>query len=315
MPNYKLEEGSIQWLFRQSRATIQVFGGAFANGKSTGMIMKGLQLITDYPGSTGLMARATYPKLRSTLQKDFFRWCPSSWVKKMPTKDENDCHFRNGSIIQFRYVAQKGKMSEDGSTSSNLLSATYDWIIVDQMEDPEINYKDFTDLIGRLRGQTPYRPSGEEDETMPPTGPRFFMMGLNPSQNWTYRKLVKPVLEYNQSGRKHEDLIVSPKTGEPIIEVFESDTYANRKNLAPDYIETLEATYKGQMRERYLLGKWAAFEGLVYSTFDTSKHLLKRSFALDYLQTLVAGNVKVRPLEGYDYGIVSTVLLSAWVCR
>ena len=61
----------------------------------------------------------------------------------------------------------------------------------------------------------------------------------------------------------------------PIIELCESDTYANKANLKPDFIATLETTYKGQMRERYLLGKWAAFEGLVHPEFDTARHVIK----------------------------------------
>jgi hypothetical protein len=33
------------------------------------------------------------------------------------------------------------------TSSSNLLSATYDWIVVDQIEDPEITEKDFLDFL------------------------------------------------------------------------------------------------------------------------------------------------------------------------
>ena len=83
---------------------------------------------------------------------------------------------KNGSTVNFRYVAQQGKQTED--SKSNLLSATYDWIIVDQMEDPEFSHKDFMDLMGRLRGNTEY--SGD-DPSMPRVGPRWFMATLNPT--------------------------------------------------------------------------------------------------------------------------------------
>lgn len=305
MPNYRLEEDSVQWQFHQSRVPIQVFGGAFANGKSTAMIIKALRLVTSYPGSSGLMARATYPKLNGTLRKDFLSWCPKNWVKKLPTQDDNSCIMRNGTTVAFRYIAQRGKNSEDGSTTSNLLSATYDWIVVDQMEDPEIQYKDFLDLIGRLRGQTPYRPSDVEDSTMPSSGPRWLMIGLNPTQNWTYREIIHPLIMFRDKGIRSNKLIVDPETLNPIIELYESDTYANRKNLSEDYIRNLEATYKGQMRERYLLGKWAAFEGLVYPHFDMHKHLITREQAMLYLQSCIDRHVCLRPLEGYDFGQVS----------
>ena len=84
----------------------------------------------------------------------------------------------------------------DGTAStSNLLSATYDWIIVDQMEDPEITEKDFDDLLGRLRGMTPY---AGDDPTMPRTGPRWFIVTANPTRNWFYKKLIRPYQLYKQ---------------------------------------------------------------------------------------------------------------------
>ena len=42
MPNYRLEEGSAQHAFQQSRAKVQIFGGGFANGKTTGLVIKSL---------------------------------------------------------------------------------------------------------------------------------------------------------------------------------------------------------------------------------------------------------------------------------
>ena len=91
----------------------------------------------------------------------------------------------------------------------------------------------------------------------------------------------------------------------PIIDLQESDTYQNKANLKPDFIKTLETTYKGQMRERYLLGKWAAFEGLVHPEFDTARHVLKREVMLDVLQKCRDRHVKVQSIEGYDFGIVT----------
>lgn len=306
MPTYKLTTGSTQWQFHQSRAKVQIFGGAFANGKSTALIIKALKLSTAYPGSLGLMGRATYPKLKDTLQFDFMRWCPKGWIKKRPTQDDNSVYFANGSVIHFRYISQRGKTREDGSTTSNLLSASYDWAIVDQIEDPEIVYKDFLDILGRLRRQTPYRPEqGEEDETMPSTGPRWFMIGANPSRNWFYREIVYPYQLWRDRGIFSDKLIVDTDTHQPMVDMFESSTYENKDNLEPDYIKGLEASYKGQMRERYLLGKWAAFEGLVYPQFDPAVHLISRKQMMDYLDQCLSRNVKLRVVEAYDFGNVS----------
>ena len=306
MPNYRLQEGSTQHEFQRSRAKVQIFGGGFANGKTTGLVIKALHLAKYYPGSWGLLGRETYPKLNSTLRKEFFKWCPAHWIRKMPTQEDNSCYLVNGSTVHFRYIAQRGKNNDDGTTTSNLLSATYDWIGLDQIDDPGITHKDFLDLLGRLRGDTPYRVDDEAiDETMPADGPRWLMMTLNPSQNWAYHELIKPFIQWRDHKIYGPKLLVDAESQVPILDLFESDTYANKHNLKPDFIRTLETSYKGQMRERYLLGKWAAFEGLVHPEFDVSRHTITREQALDHLYSCRKQHVKVQAIEGYDFGIVT----------
>lgn len=305
MPNYRLERGSTQWKFNQSRQKIQVFGGAFANGKTTAAVIKALQLVIDYPGSNGLIARETYPKLNDTIRKEFLRWCPSHWIKRRPTQEDNTCYMMNGTVVNFRYVAQRGKSSEDGTSSSNLLSATYDWIIVDQVEDPGISYKDLLDLVGRLRGSTPYRPDGPEDKSMPSSGPRWIMLTANPSPNWFFKKVVQPYLTWKATGIKKPELLVDEETGLPIIDLFEDDTYSNKANLDADYIKTLESMYKGQMRQRYLLGKWAAYEGLVHSEYSRESNVITRDQAIAHLLKCTERHVRIKVVEGYDFGLSS----------
>lgn len=304
---YRLRHGTAQWGFNKSRAKIQIMGGAFGNGKTTSMCMKALEYVADYPGCTGLLARSTYPKLNDSLRKVFITRCPTGWVAKYPTKDDNTIYFKNGSQVHFRYVAQKGKLQEDGTTTSNLLSNEYDFIGVDQLEDPEIVHKDFLDLAGRLRGQTPYKPARnkKEDETMPMTGPRFMMLTLNPTHNWPYREIVQPILHFKKTGKKTERLLVDEQTGEPIAELFESSVYENADNLPADYIKLNESLYKGQMRDRYLLGKWAAFEGLVYDTFDREMNVLTYDQMLGHMNACLKDHVRLKAVEAYDFGLVS----------
>lgn len=306
MPNYKLRRGSIQEQFQNSRAKIQVFAGSYGNGKSTGMIVKALRMIKLYPGSLGLMARATYPRLNDTLRRDFFKWCPRNWVQRRPTKDDNTAVMKDGTTVHFRYISQKGKTTEDGTTVSNLLSASYDWIVIDQIEDPEITHKDFLDVLGRLRGNTPFREvegmSEAEIMSWPASGPRMLLMGLNPTRNWAYREIIAPYKLYKEKGILTEKLLVDRDTQEPIMDLFESDVYANAHNLDPDYIKTLESSYKGQMYDRYVLGKWVAYEGLVHPDYDLAMHGLTRNDVMDYLLELKNQHVEVQALEGYDFG-------------
>ena len=301
MPTYNINEGSMHDRFFSSRIKVQILGGGFGNGKTAAACIKALNLSKDYPGSNGLIARSTYPKLNDTIRKEFFHWCPSDAIKRFPTKDDNTCILTNGTTINFRYIQQRGKQGVDGQTSSNLLSATYDWIVVDQMEDPEIRYKDFLDLMGRLRGSAPYRGN---DPTMPITGPRWMIMTVNPSANWFYTKLVKPFQLFKRTQQVTEDLLCDVDTGVPIMDIFEGSTYENKDNLAPDFIRGLEASYKGQMRDRYLMGKWGAFEGLVYPDYDRDIHRIPQRHIQEMLRFVSDQRLRFFALEGFDFGMV-----------
>jgi len=311
MSTYKIHTGSLNGRYLKGRKKIQLFGGGFANGKTAAICIKCLQLAKDYPGANILMARSTYPKLNDTLRKEFIKWCPLAWIESFPksANASNTCTLKNGTTINFRYIAQQGKIGNE-STTSNLLSATYDAIFVDQMEDPEIVHKDFLDLLGRLRGSTPY--SGD-DPTMPSTGPRWFGLTTNPTRNWVYRELVRPIHELAIGHVDDKLLCETDEQGKmvrgedrmpvPIIEVVEGSTYENKENLEPDFIKTLEASYKGQMRSRFLLGEWASYEGLVYPSFSETLHVMSHHSIENYYKQLKIKTDGLTYLEGYDYGL------------
>jgi phage terminase large subunit len=296
-PSFKVREGSLQERFLASHAKIQFYGGGYANGKTSAAAIKTLILAQEYPGMNALLARSTYPKLEDTLKAEFLKWCPRSWIKRKTDKP-NNVVLENGSVINFRYVSQQGSSEQD--TSSNLLSATYDLIVVDQMEDPEFEHKDFLDLLGRLRGSTRYVGT---DTKMPLTGPRFLIITSNPTRNWLYKRIIKPVHDY-KAKIKNPFLIVDVE-GHPQIELFEGSTYENKENLPQDYIASLEASYTGQMKERFLLGKWGAYEGLVYDQFDEQVHMIDPGLMQKVVTRLRGEHVRLVVVEGYDYGIVS----------
>ena len=311
MATYKIHKGSLNERFLASRAKVQFFGGGFANGKTATTCIKMINIAKDYPGANLLMARSTYPKLNDTLRKEFLKWLPASWVQSFPksANGSNTCTLTNGTTINFRYIAQQGKIGTE-ATTSNLLSATYDAIAIDQMEDPEIVHKDFLDLLGRLRGMTPYN---GDDPSMPKSGPRWLILTSNPTRNWVYRELVRPIHELH-AGRVDEKLLCETddngkmlydenKMPVPIIDLYEGSTYENKENLEPDFIKTLESSYKGQMRSRFLMGEWASYEGLVYPAFNQAVHVLSHHAIENYYNQLKIKASNVTFLEGYDYGL------------
>lgn len=305
---YRIERGSTTEQFHASREKFQFIGGGFGSGKTTACVVKGLKLCRDYPGSNGLIARASFPKLNDTIRKEFLQWMPSHW-KKTFNKTDNTLELINGTTVNFRYVSQR--TNEAGEGTSNLLSNTYDWMIFDQLEDPEINYKDFTDLVGRLRGSTPYV---GDDPTMPPTGPRWFMFTANPTRNWLYRRLIKPRHDHD-AGLWNPNLLCErdPDTEQPILDagdrpiplitLYESSTYENRGNLPADFLKSLEATYRGQMRDRFLLGKWVGYEGQVYPEFDQAVHVVAARQMETMFHSVRRRSNYVQMVESFDHGI------------
>ena len=117
-----------------------------------------------------------------------------------------------------------------------------------------------------------------------------------------YRKLVKPLQDY-AIGVMNPDLLIDSESQEPIAELFEGSTYTNKENLPEDYIRGLESAYKGQMRERYLLGGWGAFEGLVYPQYEPLVHLLDPEQIIDYFARQIRQGLLAEVIEAYDHGI------------
>jgi len=296
MPRFDIDKGSPAHQFLLSRRKVQIIAGGFGAGKTAQLCVKAYMIAKDYPGCRILAARSTYPKLTLSLQPELFKWVPSDKVKSF-NKTDRVLTLTNGSVIEFNYVMQQGRGKEQ--QQSNLLSASYDAIIIDQLEDPEFTYKDFLDLLGRMRGTTPFRGS---DASMPSTGPRWFMATANPSHNWLYREVVKPTLDHEQ-GVPREDVMWDKENQCPLIHVIHTTTYDNQRNLSSDYIQTMEATYSGQMRERYLMGKWGAFEGLVHPDFSNDHHVLPHESICEIMDTYEREGLTLKCIEGHDHGI------------
>lgn len=312
MAEYKIFQGSMHERFLNSRAKIQIIGGGFGNGKTAATCVKVVKIMKEYPGANALIARSTFPKLNDTIKQEFKKWCPPSLIDSFPQSknSDNTAKLTNGGRINFRYIAQQGKQAE--STTSNLLSATYDVAAIDQIEDPEIVEKDFYDILGRMRGNAVYR---GDDPTMPKTGPRWLLLTTNPTANWVYRRIVMPYHRYLASGEIVDDLLCErDEEGRPIIidgkpimmmELFEGSTYENKANLGADFIKTLESTYRGQMKDRFLLGKWASYEGLVYPEFDELTHFVSKSEMTSLLEEFNGFKGAIRWIEAYDFGTQS----------
>jgi hypothetical protein len=293
-------ENPDQLHFYECREAIAGFTGGFGNGKTAVLGLAAITVASQYEGARVLVGRATRPKLEDSTKKELLKWVPPDWIARWPSEKRNDLQFKHtGSTIEFRHVRQEGKGK--GEEQSNLLSATYDMVCLDQLDDPEFSFKDFADLIGRLRGTARYI---GDDDTMPTSGPQFLRFTANPTRNWLFREVVGPYFTWQKSGLITPKLLLNKTTRKPMVQVFNAPSAANKKHTGEAYVDRMEAVFRGSMGSRYISGDWSAYEGLVYPEYDAVKHTVEHGQLHAYIQHGIANDL-LGVVEGYDFGQVS----------
>lgn len=293
------EENPWQLGFYESRVPIVGYTGGYGNGKTAALGIIAVTVAREYEGARILCGRATRPKLEDSTKPELMKWFPDDWVARWPTDRHNNIVMREtGSTIEFRHIRQEGKGK--GEQQSNLLSATYDLILVDQLDDPEFSYKDFEDLIGRLRGTARYIGN---DSTMPKFGPQWFRFGANPTRNWLFREIVGPYFTFTKTGLKTPKFLVDDKH-EPIIEVFNAPSTANRKHTGATYVPRMRSVFRGSNAKRFIDASWDAYEGLVFPEYDETVHRVEHETMSAFIKEQLA-NDALGIVEGYDYGQAS----------
>lgn len=294
---FELEEGSMQHAFFMCRDEIAGYTGGYGNGKTAALGVLAINLATSYEKARILVGRATRPKLEDSTKPELLKWFPEEWAEQWPSERRNNLVIKEtGSTIEFRHIRQEGKGK--GEQQSNLLSATYDAIFVDQIDDPEFGFKDFADLVGRLRGTAKYL---GDDPTMPRVGPQWLRFGANPTRNWLFRQVVNPYFIWKKSGLVTKDLLYDESTKKPIINIFNAPTSANKHNTGARYERRMQIVMRGSMAKRYIEGDWSAYDGLVYPDYDQTVHMVMHDELAKYLREQIQlGTVGV--VEGYDYG-------------
>lgn len=297
---FTITEGSPQEKAYKSTAPIQLLAGGYGWGKTSLLCVKCIGIMLDYPGCHGAILRNTETNLFTTTYQEFLKWCPKNRIVKYPGDKDKHLVLDNGSSVLFSYI----KMTTRGdSKTMNLLSATFDFVFIDQLEDPEFSWDLFSDLQGRLRGTAKY--VGDEDKS---EYCNYMMCTTNPTQNWVKTKLVRPLKLWEQQGIVGDDLLKDEELFEregkvvPIIDLIEGTTYDNAENLPPGFIKRLENIYKGDRRRKYMLGEWDIGENLVYSMFSWEDHVIEHEAMLEHLDD-VKRNYIPQWIEGLDYGV------------
>jgi hypothetical protein len=185
-------------------------------------------------------------------------------------------------------------------------------IVFDQLDDTEITHKDFLDLLGRLRGNTPIdriTADAEGCKDWPANGPRWFIGTCNPVRNWLYKELVEPYFMYKMLKTQSPRLLADDE-GKPIIAVS-ATTYDNVENTGEDYVQTMKRAYSGSMYKRYVEGSWEGFDGLVYDEFHQLTHIVSHDELVQYVKQLRL-SFRLTWFGGYDHGLMSPTCYGLW---
>lgn len=220
-------------------------GGAVVTrgtGKTLAALTKLYLVLDKYPGARGLLVRKTrYSLSESALVTWENSVLPlginNPMVQGAARSHRQNYSFPNGSELVLGGLDKPGK----------ILSAEYDIVICCQAED--MLESDIDAIAGCMRNnQVPYQQ---------------IICECNPSYNHHW-------LNVNKGGRFTR--LKSSMKDNPI---YWDRTKGAWTPLGDSYFTNFLSSLSGVARERYVEGRWANQEGLVYEEFDSSVHVMK----------------------------------------
>lgn len=268
-----------QYKFWWNPSRFPAYIGAFGSGKSLILCLKGLYYSIMYPGTRGLLMRATYPQLMdttiATLMKIFsyFGWRSGEHYNHHISRKIVEINVgKTKSEILYRPAKNEGQDIQ--SAIEDLQSLEIDWAGIDEIVGVEERV--FMAVRNRV-GRWGKIPKQEHRQLM--------VSGNPPSEgSWIQKR-------WYQKKYTDEKPIQDPEEHS----VFVSSTYENRRNLPKDYIEALESSPE-YWRNTFLLGHLGFIppDGEpIYKFFNYEMYVSDKR--LEY-------NPKLPILRGWDIG-------------
>lgn len=213
-----------------------------------------------------LVARQFMPELKDTTYRTFKEICPPELIVEDRIAD---------MIIRVK--------SSDGGVSSilfrgleepdKLRSLNLSGFMID--EAAQVSEAAFMLLQGRLRGK----------------GLRKGIIVQNPGgHNWCWRWFVK------------QDHINDPKVKSLFLNIQAPST--ENRHLPDGYVETMKATWSIERVQREIMGSDDSFEGMVYSDFDRSVHVIQPFRIPDEWTRVIGIDHGYRNPSAWIYGAV-----------
>ena len=155
----------------------------------------------------------------------------------------------------------------DSDSASSIQGGTWDFWYANEL--PQHHYNFYNMALSRLT---------------PPYAKAFADSNPESSNHWLYKEKIKPYLDGDAAVRS----------------VFEywHFTMRDNANLSETFIKNQEKLYQGAFKARKIDGLWIVADGLVYDTFNNSKHIISRNQITEKIKT----NDFLEYFLGIDWG-------------
>jgi len=220
-------------------------------GKSMAFLIKAMDTAQRHPRSRQLICRQTRTSLNDSILKDWrgkILWTGHEAVSATASVEHQSAYrWKNGSEVVF------AGLENARDTSSPILSSEWDRIYVCQAEETAIS--DWELLATRLSAfNTPYRQLTADCNPAAPS--HWLNERFSPERVGKNRKRY-PFRHYDNP-------------------FFYKGLYPNGEwtKEGAEYMAILESTLTGIRRERFLMNRWVAAEGVILENWDPRVHLI-----------------------------------------
>lgn len=218
------------------------YGGAMGGGKTRAIVELAIDAALVYPGNNILVARQHFTDLSSTTMKEFFRVCPQRLIRRSQTTPTPlaEVAFENApsdqiSTVNFRHLTEW----------SGLGSQEYGAVLID--EAGEVAEEAAQMLLTRLRH--PAQPQ------------RWFVAASNPWPGWFERWFARRELDESAFAEAGGRIVYIPAR------------IPDNPHLPDNYAAQQQALQPGEWVQRFIEGRFDAFEGQIYTDFDPRRQL------------------------------------------
>ena len=217
------------------------YGGAMGGGKTRAIAELAIDTALAFPGTNVLVARQHYSNLQTTTMRQLFDSLPAQLIVDRQRSSPQCVAVRDAawppgvrSTIHFRHLTEW----------TGLGSEQYGAVFID--EAGEVSEDAARMLLTRLRH--PAQPR------------RWFVAASNPWPGWFERWFARRQLDEDELAEAGGRIVYVPAR------------IADNPHLPPQYAAQQRALQPGEWVNRFIEGRFDAFEGLVYGHFDVQRH-------------------------------------------